>query len=81
MQAAAEAKRRKKKEQAEANMAEIEDQWNSTPGAIAKAMAGSKKGKKAFFADNQGDGTVDVSVRQAGGKVRWQHLQPAVLSY
>lgn len=69
MQAAAEAKRNKKKQ----DQADAESEHSiegAGPGGAAKAGDTKKRGKIAFLADNQGDAAVEVSVRQGpGGKV------------
>jgi hypothetical protein len=72
MQAAEEARRQKKKKQQQQEQADVEaehdeDQWGSMPGTLVKALDKKaqikKKGKKAFFADAEGDAAVEVSVK------------------
>jgi hypothetical protein len=88
MQAAEEARRQKQQqqqqqqqqEQADVDAAHDEDGWGSMPGQLVKALdkkaQAKKKGKKAFFADAEGDAAVEVSVKTGPtGKVRdtgWQ---------
>lgn len=72
MQAAEEARRQKKKQQQQQEQADVdadhdEDAWGSMPGTLVKALNKKalikKKGKKAFFADAEGDAAVEVSVK------------------
>lgn len=71
MQAAEDAKRKKKKQDLAdaAREPEADSQWGSVPGGM-QALEAKKKSKKAFFADHQGDATVEVATRMGpGGKV------------
>jgi hypothetical protein len=87
MQAAAEARRKKKKQEA----ADADNERDDDGGGGAKSEGGKRRGKKAFFADESGDGAVTVSIK---GKVRctfccscstrvrlWTELKTAVILF
>lgn len=73
MQAAEEARKKKQAEQMKHADLDTESFWGSMPGQLTNALAAKqakKTGKKAMFAEADGDGDVQVSVKQgAGSKV------------
>lgn len=70
MQAAAEARQKKARQNTAEGGSHGADDFDSPPDGGASKTANRKTGKKATFADDQGDGAVEVSVQTSRSKMQ-----------